>query len=62
MVYRTPKEVKRDFMKIFISWSKERSQKVAEVMEEWLEDFFSGNLETWTAFNNIEKGIQSTRQ
>jgi hypothetical protein len=42
-------------MKIFISWSGERSRAVAEALRSWLPDLIEG-LEPWAASMDIEAG------
>jgi hypothetical protein len=44
-------------MKIFISWSGQRSKLVAEALAEWLPDVFQ-NLKTWISDHNIAAGSQ----
>lgn len=42
-------------MKIFISWSGDKSKNIAEALYEWLPNVIQG-LEPWISVNDIEKG------
>src|SRR4051812_36495571 len=44
-------------MKIFISWSGERSKAIAEALHEWLPDVIQA-IEPWMSANDIEKGAR----
>jgi len=43
-------------MKIFISWSKEKSLELAKVLKSWLESLFNDKIEVWVSFDDIKKG------
>jgi hypothetical protein len=43
-------------MKIFISWSKEKSRHLAEVLQSWLGSLFNDKIEVWFSSTDIEKG------
>src|SRR5512137_1653189 len=42
-------------MKVFISWSGERSRKMASALAKWLPDIFQ-DLETWMSADDIDAG------
>lgn len=42
-------------MKVFISWSKERSRRVGELLDEWLQGVLQA-IRPWISTKNIEKG------
>ena len=43
-------------MRVFISWSGERSHRLARVMKEWLEECFSGHGISAFVSSEIPKG------
>ena len=43
-------------MKLFISWSGERSQKVAEVVKEWVQTLFPKGIDVWLSSENMIPG------
>src|SRR4051794_9844354 len=45
-------------MKVFISWSGERSRAAARALAEWLELVTAGNIEPWMSDNDLEKGAR----
>jgi len=49
-------------MVIFLSWSKIKSKKVAEILKSWLEFVFPNHLEVWTSFDDIKKGSISLEE
>jgi hypothetical protein len=49
-------------MKIFISWSKEKSQELAKVLTPWLKSFFNDKIEVWSSFYDIKKGTRTMEE
>lgn len=44
-------------MKVFLSWSGDRSKAVAEALHSWLPRVLQA-VEPWTSFDNIERGAR----
>jgi hypothetical protein len=44
-------------MKVFISWSGERSKRIAEAFRDLLGDILQ-NVESWLSFEDIQKGAR----
>lgn len=47
-------------MKIFISWAKPKSKKIAYFIKEFLEGLFHDQIETWLSDENIKTGARPT--
>ncbi|MCL2088868.1 MAG: toll/interleukin-1 receptor domain-containing protein [Oscillospiraceae bacterium] len=47
-------------MKIFISWSKTKSKRIAYAIKDFLEGLFHDKIETWLSDENIQTGARPT--
>lgn len=47
-------------MKVFLSWSGERSQRMAEIQKTWLPDVLQA-VEPWVSSQDISKGSRGLR-
>lgn len=46
-----------DSVKLFLSWSGERSRSVAEGLKEWLRDVFHPEVSPWVSSKDMEAGV-----